>query len=113
MGIVIMNPEEPGSRLRSVPRGGEPAEDRVGGRIRKPFDIRCAAEIVPFGQMVVIRLEPAIEAEPTIQREPGNESGGGIPSAAEILGHLFHRRRQDETALVPKAMPERRLAGED
>ena len=91
----------------------EPAEHRVGRRIREAFDIGCPAAIIPFGQAVVIRLESAIESKPAIQRKPGDEPGGVIARVPEILRNGFDSRRQDESAVVPKAMAERRLAGED
>jgi hypothetical protein len=113
--IVVVDPQEPGSRLRSVLWTGrcEPAEHCVGRRIREAFDVRGPPSIVPLGEVVVIRLESAIESKPAIQREPGDEPGAVIAGIPEILSDGFHSRRQDESAVVSKAMPERRLAGED
>src|SRR3954471_234750 len=84
--IVVMNPQEPRSRLPSLPRAGgcEPAEHRVGRRIPEAFDIRCPPSIIPLGQVVVIRLESAIESKPAIQRKAGDEPGSVITRVAEI-----------------------------
>ena len=113
--IVVMDPQEPGSRLRSLSGigAGEPADHRVGRRIREPFDVRCPAKIIPSGQTVVIRLESAIESKSAIQWEPGDEPGGVIARVPKILRNGFDFRREDESAVVPKAMAKRRLAGED
>ena len=90
-----------------------PAEHGVGRRIREALDIRRPTPIIPLGQPVVIRLESAIESKPAIQWKPGDKPGGVIARVPEILSHGFHVRRQDESAVIPKAMPKRRLAGED
>ena len=93
--------------------GCEPAQHRIGRRIREALDIRCPPPIIPLGQPIVIGLESAIESKAAIQWKPGDEPGGVIARVPEILGHGFHLRRQDEAAVVPKAMAKRRLAGED
>jgi hypothetical protein len=57
--------------------------------------------------MVVVGLEPAVEPEPPVEREPRDERGRAIPGLPEVLGGRLHRRRQREPAVVAEPVPER------
>ena len=51
-----------------------------------PLDVRGPAQVVPAWQVVVVGVEPAIEPEAAIEREPGDERRRAISRLPEILG---------------------------
>ncbi len=113
--IVVVNPEEPWGQRLARRRTGcwEPAEHCIGRRIREPLDVGRPPPIGSLGQPIVIRFEPAIETEAAIEGESGHEGRSTVARLAEILGRRFHLWRQHVAAVVPEAVAERRLTGED
>ena len=112
--IVIVNPEEPARLGRSGrTRRSEPAKRRIGRRIREPLHVGGPATIVPFGQTIVVDLEPPVEPESAIEWEAGHEGRRTVARLPKILGRRFDLRRQHESAVVPEAVTDWNLAGQD
>ena len=103
----------PASRRVVGPGVAKPAEHGIGRRIREPLDIGRPPPIGSLGQAVVIGLESAIEPEAAIERESRHEGCGTVARLTEILGRRFHLRGQDVAAVVPEAVAEGRLTGQD
>ena len=110
----------------SAPRGTRGAAVRLDGwtaasqrsaasvvASASPLDVRRAARVVAAGQVVVVGVEPAIEPEAPIEREPRDERRRAVAGLPEVLGGRAHRRREHVAAVVPEPVAERRAAGED
>ena len=91
----------------------QPAKHGVGRRIRESLHVGRPAAIVPFGQVVVVGVESAIEPKPAIEREAGHERRCPVTRLPEIFGGRLDPRRQREAAVVPEPMAEGDLAGQD
>ena len=109
VGVEVVDPEEPrGRRPRFQPRPG-----RGRRLVRGTLHVGRAAPVLAVGQVIVVHVEPAREAEAPVQREPGDEGRRPVPRVVEGLGQGGDGLGQHEVAVVAHAVAKRGEPGED
>ena len=111
VGIVVVDPEEPGRR-GSEPLV-EPLERSARGLVGRPLDVGRAPLVVSSRERVVVHLEAPVEPEPLLERKTRDERGRAVPGASERIGEGRDALRQGVVGVVADAVAERRQAGED
>ena len=90
--VEVVHPEEEGG-VASLGRA-QPGECRVRGPVGGPLHVRSAARVLATGQVVVVAVEAAVEAEAALEREPGDEGSRPVAGLMEVLRQRTHGPRQ-------------------
>ena len=109
MGIVKMDPEEPG-RLRSFEPSSGPVENGPGPPLPAGFDPRI---LLLRPQIVVVDVESAAQAKTRVERKSADKRPGGVARCLELGGQGRGARRDDEIRVVVDSMGRGRRAEQD